>query len=541
MAAQLVTPKKNKETVPPAVVKLPKVVKTDQPNQAVVYESDSSVPVAAHSQNNHGGKPSITLPEFQQHYSDSTFYTHEGLKYLSWLEKNIYKKPTENKINHYKVRIQDYASVIFYNRDYGHGVCVIFPKLFYSPDGEPQTNKLDSIIGEFKSKVKDLKASFKLVNTFVVIPEECTEDNAFHMAETIFAQLNDSNIAFFNEFNLKDWDGVTFQINTNQTEVKRYISLYSPHTVPERNDFGFSVLMNPAADTKDFYLLQLKFAVSGYTKFITPHDRNDMNAKIIPIPTITSIASFTPTARLIPLVIALATKVYLIDQMWMEPFKHFAEGQPNLGMLVDEVNRPVTTLAEFNQLLMQYFELPRLCLDITKGRYGLASQQDFCDERCAYDIIEQFSGRNEHLKESQERVQAIAKQYIHFQPKYNHYNGVVTDEHGVLHDTRAIDYLNLAAKPENDRTAIANFKLHPANPSTRINEICALYPNTRLLYDTTSIILAPQTIAYIASVIKNKITVNITTDYTSSASEYISSSNIATAPTSWGLSEFSLQ
>jgi hypothetical protein len=432
-------------------------------------------------------------------------------------------------------------AAIFYDAKCWKGICLIFAESYVNQANTPPTSKLASIMDQFKMQAKDIANTFSLITTIVVIPEEYTSNFALKMANAIINLILGDMFSTENVFSMDMLSNEWFQICTNQAQVREYISQVIPHIAPDRNDFGFLVRrVEPVGNGTQFYYGETLFAVSGYTRFITPYDRGDINAKIIPLPVITSIVSHAPVSGYIPFAILVATMLYLRDSMWTEPYKVFAKGKPNLGNLVDAVNRPIQNISEFHQLITTYFDAPYLCLDITEGRYSIPDLAAFGTETKAYASMERFFGRTVYLTLTPDLLKAAAMGNVKYSFVYHNYNGLISGK-GNLSDTRYVDLLRMATGFENNSSDIANFKIQPMNPVTRFEDIRAHHPNTRMLYHTQSLILAPLTINYIISNMNPGHRFNLIGDYPQYSGSLLPCAQVAPCPINWNEDKYSLQ
>lgn len=487
-----------------------------------------------------------SAPKFKEFFSGfltPSRLSADGDAYLTNVKNNIEKVGVGMNIKFMPIVIPELDAAMFYDLKRQKGVCLIFAESYINQTNQPPTNKLAAIMGQFKAQGKgDIKDNFMLITSIVVVPEEYTSNFALKMANSIINLIIGDSLSSQNLFSIDMLSNEWFQVCTNQTQVRDYISQVIPHIAPDRNDFGFLVRrVEPVGNGTQFYYGETLFAVSGYTRFITPYDRGDVNAKIIPLPVITSIVSQAPVSGYIPFAISVATLLYLRDSMWTEPYKVFAKDKPNLGNLVDAVNRPITNINEFNELLARYFDSPRLCIDITEGRYNLPDMVGFGDISKAYSSMERFFGRTEHLAMKPEQLIAAATGNVVYNSVHYNYNGLISDKSGLI-DTRYVDYLRMATAFENNSSDIINFKMQPLDPAIRYNEISAHYPNIRMLYNTQSLIVAPEMNAYIArSMNVEKVKFHIIADYTQNIGSFLNHTQVASQPVNWAAGEFSIQ
>lgn len=529
--ATLVTPKKAaaKGKAAPAKAKPVETVEEQQPKFEGVNMGNEPI----EERRDDITKTPPKLDYFYKQYMPVSTLGTAGQHYVDDIVLNISKAQPAITIKHIPIITPEVAAYVFYNQSAKKGVCLIFAETYSGQADLPPTERLKSIVEYFKQQTG--MDSLPLAGSMVVIPEECTPEYATKMANAIINLLIGDMLSSDGTFNMDILSGETFQICTNQAQVREYIAKHTPHIVPDRNDVGFLVKRMIRLPNGNLYPAEPLFAVSGYTKFITPYDRSELNAKIIPIPTITSIVSPRPVDGYLPFALAMATQFYLIDGMWLEAYKTFAKDKPNLGNLVEGLNRPVENMNDLNQLVIQFFDQPRLCLDITEGRYNIPGMVKFGHKRSAYDRMQLFFGNHEYLKKGEKERELLAADVIRYEPEYNTYNGIITDKVGLV-DTRNVDYLSLASNFERDSHAILNFKVQPMNPSVRIKEISEHYPNTRLIYNTMSLVFGQPTIRYIANEIANASRENgfrFTTDYVNNMGNNIYASQIAAAPTSW--------
>jgi len=391
---------------------------------------------------------------------------------------------------------------------------------------ELPTSKVSAILEQFKvnnqkqGKVNDVL----LVNTVSIIPEEYGQTYAIKMANSIMNSFTAQEILVENKFNVETIGGNTLMVVTNMQEVRAYVAQHSPHLVAERDDIGFLVRTGFRTRGNDVVPGEVLFAVTGYTKFVTPREIGSQSNRIRPVPTISAIVSRAPLFGYLPLAIAIATECFCTKGMWRDPYRNLAKGRPNLGYFIDQPDgkrRPITTSHEFDTVIAAAFDIPLLAIDITEGRYSFPNMMFFASNPTELsNTVEQFFCVPSYYKARRMDDESIDKlmhgpgpQVMKPAFEYNAFNGVILDESGKPADTRLVDF-PLLANTFDDYNVIRAFLYQPGDPAERINQIRAHYTNTRLLYNTKTLVFDPNALAYIFTYRLGNAKLDFHTDYT---------------------------
>lgn len=554
-----VVEKKPKAAPAPAVEKAAEAPKA--PQSVLLdeqFQQPSQQPHITVGQDYTYSRPNTPMPlsNFLSKFPTQSRLSTEGQAYIDTLIEMLRKIQTGLVVTAMPITSVDIDAMVIYDDVQKRGVCLLFSESFMNTN-EPPTSRVPAIMDQFhallKDKNKGIDGTIKLLTSIVVIPEEYSSNYANKMAYAITNLLiGHTHKQVFNAESLR---GVELMVTTNQQLVRSYIAACDPHIASERNDIGFLVSTG-RREGRTLVPDEHLFAVSGYTKFASPYElgaAGDIRGRIMPIPTITTIASKAPVAGYIPFALTVATDCFCVNGMWREPYKKFASDQGNLGKLVDTVGRPVTNQQELTQLIAQYFTPPVLAIDVTEGRYSIPGLTAFGNENYidTFISIEEFFGiqmteeyyqrlglGDKSTEERKQGLQEYAKRQFNILCDYNTVNGV-SNINSQLVDTRFVDFLLLSTTFD-DLAAISNFKIQSRNPFDRLNAIRAHYPDTRMLYNTRTMVFGEMFAKYLIVDRFNHSPIILNNDYMDLSSNYIYSNSISNQPIDWSNQAYSL-
>lgn len=373
-------------------------------------------------------------------------------------------------------------------------------------DGMPpaaRAGDLADVLAMVRGSAKDTR----VIETIVIdtVDYACVDK----MATALFNLFLVDEIA--TGFSVESWDGARVKFITAPDKVRNYIRSISPHAVPARDDIGVLVCLEERQDPNAFSLTGHRekeyrelFAITGYTRIFAPEQGGALNyggtttPKFMPIATITDIVTPIPDLKMLGAALPFAVEVFINKSLWSRPYQNFNKEQPNLGSLItDSKSKAPYFLSSIGDLLnfsRTYLTQPFLAVDITEGRYRIRGLDALASNIGAVlDQLIDFVGPTNWEAEqnaARERITEKNAALLNF----TNITGTVS-VNGAPVDSRCVDYLSLATKC-NDISKIAHFLVQPMQLQARIEQVRELFPETKSLYITDTVVL-PSTLVEI--------------------------------------------
>lgn len=380
-----------------------------------------------------------------------------------------------------------FESVIF--TDSGmRGVLIIFAETYRNLEGVPATEFIRDIAARFKSMGGTLLESV-VINDY----DYRNVDRMVSWLSNTFTSNSDPRVANLSVSTLIQTD---YYVVTDMTEVRNFITAYSPHSVPERDDIGALVCavvpkQNVFGGRTETEYRPI-FAFTGYTEMVANNSSAfGTRTQFIPIVTISSIVSALPARNLIGFVLPLAADLFIRRGLWLRPYSQFAADRPNLGTLITEEGTTnmwfAKDIPQRNAFLSQYVVQPSLAVDVTDGRARIAGLDNLIwhPEKSVADVAN-------FLGQSMNMINPVML-------KYTNYVGTVAGNKGELPvDSRTVDYLNLATDIKSiDR--LRPFLYQPPVPFERMRQIKDLKSDVVTLYSSTRAVLDVTYVKFLAT------------------------------------------
>ena len=489
------------------------------------------------------------IANLYKRFANPSRLSSEGKDYIDRIKVALRETSVGNTIQSELISIGELDAVIYTIPAKNVGILLMFHETMVNQNEVP-SYKISKLMEQYKINSHPGKSTaqlaaieeVKLLTSITIIPEEYNPAYAVKMANAIANGFVAYDVAQEDSFNILTIGDSTIMVVTNPQQVRDYITQHSPHAVPERNDIGFLVRSATRTRNNDIIPGDVMFAVSGYTKFVTPKEAQTASNKIRPVPTISAIVSRAPLVGYLPFAIAIATDCFCTKGMWREPYRNLAKGRPNLGYLIDQpdgTHRSITTAAEFDAVIQNNFDMPMLAIDISEGRYSFPGMLSFAtDPKTLYASIEKFFNKNAHYKKQDVDLSGPGSIVMEPAISYNTLNGIVVDKSGPS-DTRWVDFLMLAMTFE-DYNAISAFMYQPIDPAARINQIRQHYTDTKLLYNTKTLVFSPETLAYLFSSKLQPAGIDFYTDYNNNTGNYNMASQLDAIAAAWQREKFIL-
>lgn len=364
----------------------------------------------------------------------------------------------------------------------------------------PYTDALNNILEDARIFVQD---KINILDPILITNTDYNKSKDMSQSIEWFLKSTFSDVATMNALS-----NCTFRIIVDQDRVKQNLINMTPSGILPYVQYGVSIevlnKINNFTNEGDWVPL---FTIGAYTEFIRDDERTygERRIKFSPIINISACAIRFTSVVLAPIVLQMAYRVFLMNNMWIQPFKHFDpsnDHEANLGQLIlDDHTRPsfLNNSMEFEDFLYTCINAPALAIEITDGHLnypGLAllttpSNVNFLKNRLADAVASNQSEIN--------LINSIDDNMIKNSVSY--YTGITNYEGSVV-DTRTIDYFKICRGNAADKRLLDQFLMYTSYPEDRIQAISdagfgsfsGLGSNTGVqsLYTTAKYILDPK-------------------------------------------------
>lgn len=326
------------------------------------------------------------------------------------------------------------------------------------------------------------------------------------------------NLSLGAEVSMQELESYQFRIITNPTVIEKNLVKYSPHGIAPYFMYGacVEVCMDPRIREgrrnrhdyrEDDYEWLPLFTIGAITEFERCDDDDQQNRPII---TITAYEGSFLSVKLLPFVLAVASEIFIYQDLWLEPFKNFGETGYNLGQLyVDERTGIASRLEDRRDMktfLKDHVSQPVLCVDVQAGRFTFPGF-----EILANSDLEQLQNELDSLTDDS---QLQIEDPVEYQLEY--YTGYVADNERLC-DSRSIHYFRVAdhcrdldlldrfrnysaGEPDDRIKAIAEAGFN--NYQGRTNMLTTVYPTTKYLIDA-DVVLQMTEMTSVLNIIRN--------------------------------------
>ena len=237
----------------------------------------------------------------------------------------------------------------------------------------------------------------EVINYIVVIPEDYVKVRQMinYLSNTLRCVDKQMDADLVNDM----FRGVNILVSDNPDDYNRVIDALDPHAVPLRADLKLTVFASSQKNRNNSWDEHDQFfgpastdrmpigCIGGYVEFA--RDSYATQYKYFPIVHITEIQAAIPSARLIPLFLALAMRRWIQEGQWkMQYTKHFtasAAGVVNIGSLFPDASSEtgrfvVDNINTFNQLMSEAFHDAQLVMEVNEGRAKIVGIEAYAGE-----------------------------------------------------------------------------------------------------------------------------------------------------------------
>lgn len=391
-------------------------------------------------------------------------------------------------------------------RDDRYGIMIVFEEASHRSTANeftPQANIIGRIMNDnvVRDQIKGMDV--EVLTGILITPEDygTKDDTKYALAANRIR--NYVNLSLGAEVSIEELERYQFRIITNPSVVEQNLIKYSPHGVAPYFMYGACVEVCMDERIKegrrsrrdynedDYEWLPL-FTIGAMTEF-ERYDEDDLPNR--PIVTITAYEGSFLSVKLLPFVIAVASEIFIYQELWLEPFRNFGPEGYNLGELYvdDTTGRPsrLENRRDMKEFMKNYVGRPVLCVDVQNGRFTFPG----------FEIL-----ANADITRLQEELDCLngdqrltVDDPVKTQIEY--YTGFVVDD-GQLRDSRSIHYFRLISD-HSDPELLDRFRNYFDNPEDRIKAISeagfnnyqgrtklltTVYPTTKYLLDADAIL-----------------------------------------------------
>lgn len=309
------------------------------------------------------------------------------------------------------------------------------------------------------------------VDSMVIIPVSDyrnENDASSHLAQVVgrnAANCIKNSIALSTgaDLTVEELSRYPIRINMNPADVAQYLEENCSSGVLPYYQIGCAVEIclepnNPNQNREWTFL-----AMIGVTTEFIDTKVDDNQARFVPMVTITACESTVRSIKMLPIILGIAEEVFIAQQYYLEPFRNWGEGNPNMNLgslLFDEQSKLpaiLNTMEEYNKFLFRAVDYPVLAADVRFGAWNHPALAVLMEPG--------FQTLYEELNELDPTTQIGMPVSSHF----NFYSGTVRDDKTIL-DTRAIDYFRVVNSFQ-DNELLEAFRGYTDDPTDRLRAI----------------------------------------------------------------------
>lgn len=417
-------------------------------------------------------------PIFSTMISDFTTASGLGTEATAYVDeiRKILGDKSRRTVIEMKQLGQPSGSVLFFTKDCG--IILLFEEAIR--DLGPQIPKAAAIgiaAGECKRQMGD---NFRILNIITV--DRYSYNKAIAMANHITVIMEADLTPGVKSFRIEDMAKTKFTVDNDINNVHQFVMENSPHAISSRGDIGFTINMKHDGPDQYYGMGQRPqdryVPVMGCTAYVEIIKRQDEfqggQVRFQPLIHITEITSIIPSAKVFPIIMAVAADIFIGRGMWKNQFNQFEPGKPNIGNLVEEEpGKPwfARSVKDREEFINAYVDKPALALDVTEGRARIPGIEKYTNPVFSNEITNEYS---EFLG-----VQ-IDQSSIPCTPVYTEVVGII-EQGSRFADSREVDYLttiqHLASNPR-----IAELLVRSKDLNSRADLIQELMSNFNRLY-----------------------------------------------------------
>lgn len=320
---------------------------------------------------------------------------------------------------------------------------------------------------------------------------------------------------------IRDLGGdVQYVINADHEGALSFIAQQSPHAVPAYSTIGLTISTEQRlsagglmyGQNRSNSVLTTVAAATAYVEFIKFPDPATGFMKYQPVVRISEMSTILPHPIVAYTLLVAAADKFIINNGWREPYMRCMKGDLNIGNLdVDPDNANQRYFAQnptiVNQFIVQNCTQPVLSIDILDGRSRIPIVSQFSDATPdgVANMIRSISNMfNVQIAES--------NPFIAF--GYSHVGTYAV--HNQVYDTRRINYLQLTAEngalgPNGD-VLLGHYNGFNEQRHQAVMEFSG--PSFDPLYDCRTVIVAPQFLSTLSSIIASNLLIKTNTNGT---------------------------
>lgn len=340
------------------------------------------------------------------------------------------------------------------------GTKSFFVLLFVSTSDTPTQNqapasvKLEAVVNELKQRFEG--EIIRVIDTRVVIAGYAPEmQRSRQMGDTIVRHFRVTSDRKAHGATVSTFTTNEFVADWRLSEARAFESALSPHGVRPRMDVAvvLKVKIPTPAGSRDYQGFQEDYrpvgVIGGYTEI---YEREVFNINGIqtllyrPVFNVTVCNSIIPLEGMMATLLGVLAPSIYTTKFWASQWRDLSEGQPNPGMLEEDPEnrgRPfvLKNQDELNEFVTKYFAAPEIAFqfqegrDVIPGTWRLGSPMANVKNH----FLGRLAGFFEAEPEANRNVQIAEKIGTRS-------DGVYGDPSGMLHDSRNVDYLYIAAK-----------------------------------------------------------------------------------------------
>lgn len=261
-------------------------------------------------------------------------------------------------------------------------------------------------------------------------------------------------------------------LDTNTSAYADYIEKTSPHAVPARSDFGFTVNLRTkandlmGANNKDQINHMAVAAITGYTDFVQSNPVNGQ-PHFLPMVHITDIVTHIPKEALLAILVPMATEIFIWGNHWKSPFNKLGPKNINIGNLIKDGTTgaiySIDNPGHRDSFIATYCENPVLTMDITEGRARIPGIEKYAQPEAGRAIIDGFFNFLGDTQTDRSTISAPVDGIFHEFIGY-----VQTGQQ--LNDSRWCDFLNCVHRNPADFDNLTELLTRNIDPKLRMNK-----------------------------------------------------------------------
>lgn len=317
----------------------------------------------------------------------------------------------------------------------------------------PTSIKLKLMLDELRERFADKR--IRLSDARIILGGYQPDmDKAYEMADTIVRTFQVTSVPEIKNAQITSLTGTEFVADWRLLEARTAEQQLSPHGVRPRMDIGLTIKAKIRNDLgREFREFDTDYrtlgVIGGYTE-IRDREVFEVNgARVLlyrPVFNITVCNAIVPLEGMGAILLAALAPTIYNTLFWARQWQDLSEGQPNPGLLEENPEsrgRPMVLKdqEELQDFVRTYFAQPVIAFQFQDGRdsipgmHRLASN-DPTVKNIFINRLTNFFAVGEENASNVELARQIEVRY----------DGAYGDPKGVLHDSRDIDYLQVAAR-----------------------------------------------------------------------------------------------